>query len=55
MNDHYKWLAEHLLKQLNKLGIVKDAQVNSTTVLFVAGQVNEYMTSQKLTLEDKPR
>lgn len=55
MNDHYLWLSEHILKGLNNLGIVKDAQVNSTTTKFMASRIDEYMNSQKLELTDKSK
>lgn len=52
MNEHFLYLAQHLLRELNKLGIVKDAQVNNTTHRFMAGEINQYMKSQRLQVVD---
>jgi hypothetical protein len=51
MEEHRKFLAQHILTELNKMGIVKDAQVNGTSIRFVADCIQSYMHSQTLKFE----
>ncbi len=55
MHDNYLYLAKHLLMELNKLGIVKDAQVNNTTVRVVAGWTEEFLASNQLEISAKEK
>lgn len=50
-DEYQMFAAQHILSQLNKIGVVKDAQVNTTTITFVARELQEYMTAQKLKFE----
>lgn len=52
-DDHITFLAQHVLGELNKMGLVKDAQVNATSTRFVADRIDDYLTSQGLKLARK--
>jgi len=50
MDDHFKVMAQLVLSELNSLGIVKDAQVNSVTTRVVATALERYFDAQKIKL-----
>lgn len=55
MDDNLKFMAQYVLNQLNSMGVVKDAQVNTTSVLFVANAMQTYMEGQKLELRKREK